>query len=114
MDYFWLLAPISAGFGALLTGVVVRRLDISRMSYREAKQMLSAMVGSLSRRIEQNEALTRELSEQLQILSANQPHLGVEEQTADKERLLGLMQDWMANVKRVIEKVDGLQRNLKK
>ena len=83
------------------------------MSYREAKQMLSAMVGSLSRRIEQNEALTRELSEQLQILSANQPHLGVEEQTADKERLLGLMQDWMANVKRVIEKVDGLQRNLK-
>lgn len=83
------------------------------MSYREAKQMLSAMVRSLSRRIEQNEALTRELSEQLQILSANQPHLGVEEQTADKERLLGLMQDWMANVKRVIEKVDGLQRNLK-
>ena len=113
MDYFWLLAPISAGFGALLTGVVLRRLDISRMSYREAKQMLSAMVGSLARRIEQNEALTREVSEQLQILSATQARLGVEGQTADKERLLGLMQDWMANVKRVIEKVDGLHKNVR-
>lgn len=113
MDYFWLLAPISAGFGALLTGVVLRRLDISRMSYREAKQMLSAMIGSLSRRIEQNEALTRELSEQHQILSATQARLGVEGQTADKERLLGFTQNWMGNVKRVIEKVDGLQKNLK-
>ena len=113
MDYFWLLAPISAGFGALLTGVVLRRLDISRMSYREAKQMLSAMIGSLSRRIEQNEALTKEVSEQLQILSASQARLGVEGQMADKERLLGFMQNWMGNVKRVIEKVDGLQENLK-
>jgi len=113
LDYFWLLAPISAGFGALLTGVVLRRLTISRMSYREAKQMLSAMVGSLSRRIERNEALTRELSEQLQILSGTQARLGVEGQMADKEHLLGLMQDWMANVKRVIEKVDGLHKNLR-
>jgi hypothetical protein len=83
------------------------------MSYREARQMLSAMVGSLSRRIEQNEVLTRELSEQLQILSASQGRLSVEGENADKERLLGFMQDWMENVKRVIEKVDGLQRNLK-
>jgi uncharacterized protein YukE len=113
LDYFWLLAPVSAGFGALLTGVVLRRLDISRMSYREAKQMLSAMVGSLSSRIEQSEALTRELSEQLQILSANQTRLGMEGQTADKERLLNFMQGWMANVKRFVEKVDGLQKNLK-
>jgi hypothetical protein len=83
------------------------------MSYREARQMLSAMVGSLSRRIEQNEALTRELSEQLQILSASQGRLSVEGENADKERLLGFMQDWMGNVKRVIEKVDGLQKNLR-
>jgi uncharacterized protein YukE len=75
--------------------------------------MLSAMVGSLSGRIEQNEVLTRELSEQLQILSASQGRLSVEGENADKERLLGFMQDWMENVKRVIEKVDGLQRNLK-
>jgi len=75
--------------------------------------MLSAMVGSLSRRIEQNEVLTRELSEQLQILSASQGRLSVEGEKADKERLLGFMQDWMGNVKRVIEKVDGLQKNLK-
>ena len=113
MDYFWLLAPVSAGFGALVTSVVLRRFDISRMSYREARQMLSAMVGSLSRRIEQNEVLTRELSEQLQILSASQGRLSVEGEKADKERLLGFMQDWMGNVKRVIEKVDGLQKNLK-
>ena len=113
MDYFWLLAPVSAGFGALVTSVVLRRFDISRMSYREARQMLSAMVGSLSSRIEQNEALTSELSEQLQILSANHARLSVEGENADKERLLGFMQDWMGNVKRVIEKVDGLQKNLR-
>jgi uncharacterized protein YukE len=96
-----------------VTSVVLRRFDISRMSYREARQMLSAMVGSLSSRIEQNEGLTRELSEQLQILSANHARLSVEGENADKERLLGLIQDWMGNVKRVIEKVDGLQKNLR-
>jgi hypothetical protein len=37
----------------------------------------------------------------------------VEGEKADKERLLGFMQDWMGNVKRVIEKVDGLQKNLR-
>ncbi|MGD0549930.1 MAG: hypothetical protein ABSA81_05225 [Candidatus Bathyarchaeia archaeon] len=114
MDYFWLLMPVSAGFGALMTSVVLRRLDISRMSYREAKQMLSAMVGSLSNRIEQNETLTKELSEQLQILSASQARLGLEGEHADKERLLGFMQDWMGNLKRVIEKVDGLENNLER
>lgn len=96
-----------------MTSVVLRRFDISRMSYREAREMLSAMVGSLSRRIEQNQVLTRELSEQLQILSANHSRLSVEGENADKERLLGFMQDWMGNVKRVIEKVDGLQKNLR-
>jgi hypothetical protein len=75
--------------------------------------MLSAIVGSLSGRIDQNEILTRELSEQLQILSANHARLSVEGETADRERLLGFMQDWMGNVKRVIEKVDGLQKNLR-
>ena len=113
MDYFWLLAPVSAGFGALVTSVVLRRFDISRMSYRDARQMLSAMVGSLSTRIEQNEALTKELSEQLQILSANQTRFRSEGENGDKERLLGFMQDWMGTVKRVIEKVDGLQKNLR-
>ena len=98
LDYFWLLAPVSAGFGALVASAVLRRFDISRMSYREARQMLSAMVGSLSSRIEQNEALTRELSEQLQILSASQGRLSVEGENADKERLLGFLQDWMGNV----------------
>ena len=113
MDYFWLLAPVSAGFGALVTSVVLRRFDISRVSYRDAKQMLSAMVGSLSTRIEQNEALTKELSEQLQILSANQARLGSEGENEDKQRLLGFMQDWIGTVKRVIEKVDGLQKILR-
>ena len=113
MDYFWLIAPVSAGFGALLTGVVLRKLDISRMSYREAKQMLSAMIGSLSGRIDQNEALTKELSEQVHILSANHARVSVDGQTADKERLLAFMQDWMGNLKRFIEKVDGLQKSLK-
>jgi len=83
------------------------------MSYREAKQMLSAMVCSLSNRIEQNENLTEELSEQLQTLSASQAHLGLEGEHADKERLLEFMQDWMGNLKRVMEKVDGLENNLK-
>jgi len=113
LDYFWLLVPISAGFGALLARVMFRRVDVSRMTYREAKQMLSAMVCSLSRRIEQNEVLTKELSDQLQILSANQARVSVEGQSGDRERLLGLMQDWMGNVKRVVEKVDGLQKNIR-
>ena len=113
MDYFWLLAPISAGFGALLTGFFLRRLDISRMSYREAKQILSAIVGSLSKRVEQSEKLTRELSEQLQVLSANEARLGMDAQAAEKERLLNFMQDWMGNMKHVVERVNELQKNLR-
>ena len=113
MDYFWLLAAVWAGFGALLTGLVLRRLDISRMSYREARHLLSSMVASLSARIHQNEVLTKELSEQLQILGANQARLTTQGQTADKERLLEHMQDSMTNVRRFIEKVDVLQKNLK-
>ena len=83
------------------------------MSGQEAKQMLTAIVGSISRRIERNEALTKELCEQLQILSANHAGISAESQTADKERLLAFMQDWMGNLKRFIEKVDGLQKSLK-
>jgi uncharacterized protein YukE len=113
LDYFWLLALVSAGFGAVLTGVVLRRLDISRMSYGEAKQMLSAMIGSLSKRIEESERLLRELSEQVQVLSANQTRVGMEAQTSEKERLLSLMQDWIGNAKGFVEKMDGLQKNLK-
>lgn len=75
--------------------------------------MLSAMISSVSKRIEQNETMTRELSERLQVLSAIQARLSIEDQTADKERLLGFMQDWMENVKRIIHKVDGLEKNLK-
>lgn len=96
-----------------MTGVVLRRLDISRMSYREAKQLLSAIACSLSTRIHQNEALTKELSEQIQILNANQASLRAEAQTADRERLLEYIQDWMGNVRRFVEKVDTLQKNLK-
>jgi len=114
LDYFWLFAAIWAGFGALLAVVVLRRLDVSRMSYREAKQMLSAMVASLSSRIRQNEALTKELCEQVEMLNANQTRLTTEAQTADRERLLGYMQDWIANVGRFIDKVDGLQKNVKR
>ena len=113
LDYFWLLAPVWAGFGVLLSSVALRRLDIPRTSYSEAKQMLSAMVCSLSKRIEQNEVLTKELSEQVEILSANQTHMSIGERNSDEQRLLGFMQDWMGNMKRVIEKVDGLEKNLK-
>jgi hypothetical protein len=113
LDYFWLIAPVSASFGALVTSVMLRRFDISRVSYREARQMLSAIVSSLSSRIERDEALTKELSEQLQILSASQARLGLEGGNEEKERLLGFMQDWIGNVKRVVEKVDVLQKNLK-
>jgi uncharacterized protein YukE len=113
LDYFWLLAGIWAGFGTLLAGLVLRRLDISRMSYREARQLLSAMVCSLSTRIRQNEMLTRELSEQVQMLNANQARISSSAQTADKERLLEYMQDWTGNVKQFVEKVDRLEKNLK-
>jgi hypothetical protein len=113
LDYFWLIAPLSAGFGALVTSVVLRRFDISHVSYREARQMLSAIVGSLSSRIERNEVLTRELSEELQILSASKARLGFEGGNEEKERLLGFIQDWIGNVKRVIDKVDVLQKNLR-
>lgn len=112
MDYFWVLAAISAGFGTLLGGVVLRKLDISRMSYREAKQLLSAMVCSLSTRMHQNEMLTKALSEQVQILSANLARIRSDAQTGDKQRLLEYMQDWTGNVKGFAEKVDRLQKNL--
>lgn len=113
MDYFWLFAAIWASFGALLTGLILRRLDISRMSYRQAKEMLSAIVTSLSKRVEQNEVMTRELSDQVQILNANHARLRAEGQTADRERLLEYMQDWMLNVRRFMEKLDGLQKNVR-
>ena len=83
------------------------------MSYREARQMLSAIVGSLSKRVEESEKLTRELSEHLQVLSANETRLGMDAQTAEKERLLSFMQDWMGNVKRVVERVNELQKNIR-
>lgn len=96
----------------MVGGVVLRKVDISRMSYREAKQLLSAMVCSLSTRMQQNEMLTKTLSEQVQILSANQARIRSEAQTGDKERLLEYMQDWRGNVKGFVEKVDRLQKNL--
>ncbi len=83
------------------------------MSYREARQMLSAIVSSLSKRVEESEKLTRELSEHLQVLSVNEIRLGVDAQTAEKERLLSFMQDWMGNVKRVVERVNELQKNIR-
>jgi predicted transcriptional regulator len=113
LDYFWLLAAVWASFGALLTGAVFRRLDISRMSYREARQLLSAMVASLSTRIQRNELLVKELSDQLQTLAGNETRMRAEAGAADKERLLEYMQDWIANVKRFVEKVQILQKNLK-
>lgn len=96
----------------MLGGVVLRKLDISRMSYREAKQLLSAMVCSLSTRMHENEMLTKALSEQVQILSANLARIRSDAQTGDKERLLEYMQDWTGNVKGFAEKVDRLQKNL--
>lgn len=113
MDYFWPLAAVWAGFGALLTGIVVRRLDISRISYREARQLLSAMVTSLSARIHQNETLTRQLSEQLQVLKADQARLRAEGPTVDRDRLVGYMQDWIGNMRGFVEKLDQVQKNLK-
>lgn len=113
MDYFWLLAAVSASFGALLTGAVLRRLDTSRMSYREAKQLLSAMVTSLSGRIQRNELLARELSDQVQMLTANQARLRTEVDIADKQRLLEYMQDWMTNMRGFVNRLDKLQKNLK-
>jgi hypothetical protein len=74
--------------------------------------MLSAIVAALSKRIEQNETLMEGLSEQLRIMSAGYTRMEVETKTADKERLLIFMQDWMENLKRFIEKVDGLQKSL--
>lgn len=113
MDYFWPLAAIWATFGGLLTGVVLRKLDISRMSYREARQLLSAMVSSLSARIHQNETLTRDLLEQLQVLKADQARLRAEGPTVDRDRLVGYMQDWMGNMRGFIENLDQVQKNLK-
>lgn len=113
MDYFWLFVPVWAGFGALLTGIVLRRLDISRMSYREARQMLSVMVVSLSKRMQHNEELTRELSEQLDILNAKQSCLGAEEPAAKPERPPEYTRDWTASATRFIDRLDGFQENLK-
>jgi hypothetical protein len=112
LDYFWLFGAVWAGFGALLAGLALRKLDVSRMSYREARQLLSAMVCSLSSRIRENEALTRELSEEVQILNANEAHVTAVQGT-DKEKILEYMQDWMANVRRFVDKVDRLQKNQK-
>jgi len=97
----------------LVTGLLLRKLDISRMSYREARQLLSAMVASLSTRIQRNEALVKELSDQVEALAANPTRLRAETELADKERLLTYMQDWVDNVKRFVDKLDTLQKNLK-
>jgi len=113
MDYFWLYAAAWGGFGALLASIVLRRFDISRMSYREARQLLSAMVASLSSRIGQNEKLTKALSEDVQILTASQVRLREDMRLEDRERLLGYMQDWISNSKAFVEKVDDLQKKLK-
>ncbi|WP_455285105.1 hypothetical protein [[Eubacterium] cellulosolvens] len=114
MDYFWLLAGVSAGFGALSTGILLRKVDISHMSYREARQLLSAMVCSLSTRIQQNEVLTKELSEQVQILNANQAQVRAEAGSQGNGRILECMHDWIGNVRRLVDTVDTLQKNLKK
>ncbi len=114
MDYFWVFAAISASFGAVLTGMVLRKLDISRMSYREARQLLSAIVASLSTRIQRNEVAVKEISEQVQMLTAKQARPVADVGTSDKERLLGYMQEWIGNVRRFVDKVETLQKNLKR
>lgn len=83
------------------------------MSYREARQLLSAMVTSLSARIHQNETLTKQLSEQLQVFKADQARLRAEGPTVDSDRLIGYMQDWIGNMRGFIEKLDQVQKNLK-
>ena len=83
------------------------------MGYAEARQLLSAMVSSLSPRMKKTEALTKELSEQLQILKANHARANSEELAADKVRLLEYMQDWVANMKRVMDKLQQLEDNLR-
>ena len=113
MDYFWPLAAIWATFGALLVGVVLRKLDISRMSYREARQLLSAMLSSLSARIHQNEALTRQLLEQLQVLKADQARARAEAPTVNTGRLVSYMQEGTVNMRGFMEKVDQVEKNLK-
>src|SRR5512139_422727 len=112
LDHFWLFAPIWAALGALVTGVVLRKLDISRMSYNEARQLLSTMVSALSVRIQKTEVSTRQLSEQIGDVRANQARSTTEESTADKIRLLEYVQEWVANVKHVVQKLDELQTNL--
>jgi len=107
------MAGAWAAFGALLTGLLLRRLDISRMGYAEAKQLLSAMVNSLSPRIQKTETLARELSEQVQILKAKEARASSEELAADKVRLLEYMREWVANVKRVVDKLQQLEDNLR-
>lgn len=83
------------------------------MSFREARQLVSAMVASLSTRIQRNELLVKELSDQLQTLAGNETRMKAEAGAADKERLLEYMQDWIANVRRFVEKVEILQKDLK-
>ncbi len=112
LDYFWLLAPVWAALGALLTGLVLRRVDTSRVSYNEARQLLSAMVYALSLRIQKTEVLARHLSEQMEIVRASQTRTIAEESAADKIRLLEYVREWGTNVKHVVQKVDELQANL--
>jgi len=113
LDYFWPLAAIWATFGALLTGVVLRKLDISRTSYREARQMLSAMLSSVSARLHQNETLTRQLLEQLQVLKADHARARAEAPTVDTDRLVWYMQQGTGNMRGFEEKVDQVEKNLK-
>lgn len=82
------------------------------MSYREARQLLSAMVGSLSIRIHENEVLTKEMSEQVQVFAANQTRLRAEERTDDRGRLLEYLRDWIADGGRFTDKLDRLQKSL--
>jgi len=83
------------------------------MSYNEARQLLSAIVSALSLRIQKTEVLTRHLSEQIQVMRANQTRASPEESATDRIRLLEYVHEWGANVKHVVEKLDELQTNLR-
>jgi len=70
-------------------------------------------VSSLSPRIQKTETLAKELSEEVQIIKANQARANSEELAADKVRLLEYMQDWLGNVKRVVAKLQELEDGLR-
>ena len=110
MDSFWLFGAIWAVIGALMSALLIRRSDVSRVGYKDARQMLSAIVSALTVRIQKLERLTDRLSDEVEIMRAKRTPTMTEAEV--RTALLEYVQGWETNLKQVMQMLDELQMNV--